>query len=135
MVRMSSEPSRLPRRHRQRLSLRRIQDEPSRKPSNQAQSNVYESRIGKKKSSLDWDIHDLDSDHELDHDSGYCSGASDTEARYLEQKMQEFEEAGPTLSNHSDSTVEAIETEERKWQQYVSALAGEEKPGVLIASC
>jgi hypothetical protein len=66
-----------------------------------------------------------DSDSELDRDSGYNSQSdheSDVEfdanakAMYYQQKMNEFEAEGVTLSNPCDDTKAMMEAELEKWE-------------------
>lgn len=57
-----------------------------------------------------------DSDSEVDRDSSYSSQSdresdADAKAMYYQQKMNEFEEAGVTLSNPCDETKAMMEAE------------------------
>ena len=66
-----------------------------------------------------------DSDSEIDQDSGYNSQSdresdpesnADAKAMYYQQKMNEFKEAGVTLSNPCDETKAMMEAELERWE-------------------
>jgi hypothetical protein len=68
---------------------------------------------------------DPDSDSDVVWDSGYNSQSdresdpqSDTDAKamYYQQKMNEFKEAGVTLSNPCDETKAMMEAELERWE-------------------
>jgi hypothetical protein len=66
-----------------------------------------------------------DSDSEVDRNSGYNSQPeresdpeydADAIARYYQQKMDEFEKAGVTVSNPCDETKAIMEAELERWE-------------------
>jgi hypothetical protein len=114
--------SKFPRRHAQRQALHHGRGETP-LPDSPSQTNlhVYEPRVKKKRRSASYsDVDDSSShsgsDSECDRDSGYHSESeSNAKAEYYRQKMVEFKEAGPTLSNPGESALAAMDTEERNW--------------------
>jgi hypothetical protein len=105
--------SKFPRRHAQRQALHHGRGEtpPPGSPS-QKHPRVYEPRVKKKRRSASYS----DVDSECDRDSGYNSESdSNAKAEYYRQKMAEFKEAGPTLSNPGESALAAMDTEEQNW--------------------
>ena len=88
----------------------------------QGLSLALESRVRRKKSSI-WNI-DFDSDSEEARDSGYGSAIDKDEERYreeearvLEEKMGQYEQEGPTMSNLCAETIARMEREWQKWQE------------------
>jgi hypothetical protein len=96
-------------------------------PSGEEQPRVYEPRVKMKKrnrrrrSSTNGGESGLDLYSELDRDSGYnswsdCKADSDAEAMYYQQKEDEFEAEGVTLSNPCDETQAMMEAELERWE-------------------
>lgn len=124
---MAAPLSRLARRYAQRQVLRRGRNEaPPRDLPSQEPHRAREPRVRRNnRSDFNWNIEPSDPD--LDGDFGHNSQAdSDEEAKYYDEKMAQFEEEGPTLSNPGDDTREMMEKEERKWQVSVSSLSNEQ---------
>jgi hypothetical protein len=127
---MTPPSSRLPRRFAQRQTLRHGRDgAPSMVlPSGEEQPRVYEPRVKMKKrnwrrrsASTNNGESGPDLDSEVDPDSGYnsrsgCEGDSDAEAMYYQQKEDEFEAEGVTLSNPCDETQAMMEAELERWE-------------------
>jgi hypothetical protein len=116
---MTRPRTKFPRRHAQRQALHYSRGEtPPIDLSSQDHPQVYEPRVKKKRRSVSYfDVDDSsfnsDSDSECDRDSGYNSeSSSDVKAEYYRQKIAEFKEAGPILSNPGISILAAMEIKE-----------------------
>lgn len=96
-------------------------------PSGKEQPRVYEPRVKmKKRNRAEIGLYQRcesgpDLDSELHRDSGYnsrsdCEADSDAEAMYYQQKEDEFEAEGATLSNPCDETQIMMEAELERWE-------------------
>jgi hypothetical protein len=97
-------------------------------PSGEEQRRVYEPRVKMKKrnsarrsASTNNGESGPNLDSEADPDSGYnsrsdCEADSDAEAMYYQQKEDEFEAEGVTLSNPCDETQAMMEAELERWE-------------------
>lgn len=120
---MTRPSSKFPRRYAQRQALHhgRGGTPPLDSPS-QKRPRAYEPRVKKKRrsapySNINDSSSDSDSEPKRDHDSGYNSESnSDAKAEYYRQKMAEFKEAGPTMSNPGDRAKAMMRTEEQNWE-------------------
>lgn len=121
--------SRLPRRFAQRQTLRHGRDgaPPMTLPNGQEQLRVYEPRVKMKRNwrrrsaSSNNSESDPDPDYTLNRNSGYNSETdyeadSNDEAIYYQQKEDEFEAEGVTLSNPCDGTKATMEAELERWE-------------------
>ncbi|TVY89327.1 hypothetical protein LAWI1_G006497, partial [Lachnellula willkommii] len=80
-----------------------------------------------------------DLDSELDRDSGYNSRSdseadSDAEAMYYQQKEDELEAEGVTLSNPCDDTQAMMEAELERWELYCKTTK-KGHPETVIKEC
>jgi hypothetical protein len=125
---MTRPPSKFPRRYAQRQALHHGRGgTPPLDSPNQKRPQAYEPRVKKTQRSASYsDVDDSSSDSgsnsdsnaKRDHDSSYGSGSdSDAKAEYYRQKMAEFKEAGPTISNPGDRAKVMMKTEEQNWKR------------------
>jgi hypothetical protein len=131
--------ARLPRRAAQRQTLSHGRDgaPPIVLPSREELPQSYEPRVKmnqrnlkrrnqqRKSASPNVGESGPDSNSEVDRDSGYHSqperesdpeSDADAIARYYQQKMDEFEKAGVTVSNPCDETKAMMEAELERWE-------------------
>jgi len=126
--------ARIPRRFAQRQALRHGRDgaPPTVIPSEEEHPRSYEPRVKmkrrnqrRKSPSSNSPEANPDSDSEVERDSGYNS-QSDCEssltfndndkAMYYQQKIEEFDAGGVTLSNPCDETKAMMEAELERWE-------------------